>query len=548
MRLVVVFILLVWLSASNEQVSAAKLDVVTQKDGCVALLDFDFSGVQDAPVKIISAQSIVSARDAPALCLVQGYVAPKVGFELRLPQSNWNGKLIAVGNGGWGGAVPGKLCESHLKRGYACVASDAGHKGVSSDGSWAVNNLSAQVDFGYRSVHVSLLAAKAIVSRFYSKDAMRSYFVGCSTGGYEGLVEAQRFPWDFDGILAGAPDMDEADLTMRELWESRSFLDSNARPLLDEKDLRLLHEAVLAECDKDDGVADGILGNPMACRFDPLELVCKAGEKVGCLTEQQVGVVRRIYAGPPMPAVDIQTRGALPGSELNWNGLGEIGPSFADGLFRYMIYGASPEWTPANYDFNHDYKRLGLGAIYTDTNPDLRRFKGAGGKLLAYQGWTDVIEMPSAIVDYYETVEKTMGGRASTQDFFRLFMIPGMNHCGGGTGAFSIDYLSYLEAWVEERKPPDVLVGAHISDSYQKTLPPDAEWPTPDLSEGKPRSTEFPIAFTRPVYPYPFYAVYSGAGDPNVAANFLPAKGNPSSSTDIVVHVDPSAGIASGKR
>ena len=513
-------LLLLFTAAHAEQVSTNPEATGSQ---CSALTGADFSGVQDAPTRVLDAARVAPAKGNVAYCLVSGYVAPQVGFELKLPESNWNGKLVTVGNAGWGGTVNGDACDRHVRGGYACVASDTGHRG--NDGLWATGNLAAQVDFGFRSIHVATLAAKAIVNQYYSRKSSRSYFVGCSTGGYEGLVEAQRFPWDFDGIIAGAPDMDEADLTMREIWGSRNFLDRTGQPLFTSDDIKLLHNAVLAACDKDDGVVDGIISNPLACRFDPAKLLCKASQRSGCLTHEQVDAVRRIYAGPPIPGEPTQVRGVLPGSELNWGeGLASIGPSLGEGLFRHMIYGTTPEWTPANYDFSRDYKRLGMGALYTDTNPDLRKFKSAGGKLLVYQGWNDIVEMPTAITDYYETVEKTMGGRDATQQFFRLFMIPGMNHCGGGAGAYAIDYLRYLEAWVEQGTAPNALLGGHISDSYLEALPQGSERPVVDLSRPNEPPPSIPLTFTRPVYPYPSYAKYNGRGDSNDGRNFVPAE------------------------
>lgn len=489
---------------------------------CSALTKADFYNIQDAPTQILEAGLVTPGKSNVPYCLVAGYVAPQVGFELKLPESNWNGKLVAVGNAGWGGGIDSSACDAHVRSGYACVASDTGHKGTGIEAFWARDNLAAQVDFGFRSVHVVLLAAKAIVNQYYSKKVSRSYFVGCSTGGYEGLVEAQRFPWDFDGIIAGAPDMDEADLTMREIWGSRNFLDHNGQPLFTKEHIQLLHNAVLAACDKDDGVVDGIISNPTACRFDPAKLLCKGNGHPGCLSQEQVEAVRRIYSGPPIPGDPTHVRGALPGSELNWSALASIGPSLGEGLFRHMIYGTTPEWTPANYDFAHDYKRLGLGALYTDTNPDLRKFKATGGKLLVYQGWNDIVEMPTAIVDYYETVERTMGGRDSTQQFFRLFMIPGMNHCGGGSGAYAIDYLRYLESWVELGTAPTAMLGGHINDSYLEALPEGSERPVVDLSRPNEGAPTIPLTFTRPVYPFPSYAKYKGKGDPNDAKNFVP--------------------------
>lgn len=520
MRMLLVWAFMLLSTAACAAEGLASHDAIGQQ--CLTIAKSDFSGIEDAPTTIISAEQVPTVDGNIPYCTISGYVVPQVGFEIKLPESNWNGKLLFVGNYGWGGGVNSSSCNVHVQRGYACVASDTGHRGTSNDGLWATDNLAAQVDFGFRSIHVVTLAAKAIVTLYYSKKADRSYFAGCSTGGYEGLVEAQRFPWDFDGIVAGAPDMDEADLTMRDIWASRSLLDHSGTPLLTPEHLQLLHNAVLAACDKDDGVVDGVVGNPAACHFDPATLLCKGQEQSACLNSDQIDAVRRIYSGPPIPGNPTHVRGALPGSELNWSALAFIGPMVGDALFRHMIYGANPEWTPANYDFNRDYKRLGLSAFYTDTNPDLRKFRAAGGKILIYQGWADAAEMPTAITDYYETVESIMGGRGSTQQFARLFMIPGMNHCWGGAGAYAIDYLKYLEAWVEQGIAPNVVVGGHISDSYLASLPEGSERPVVDLSGPNDRIQTIPLTFTRPIYPYPTYAKYKGKGDSTDWRNFVP--------------------------
>jgi hypothetical protein len=506
---------------------------------CSALGNIDFSNIQDAPTQLTAAKLVEATDDMPAYCKVEGYVAPQVGLEIRLPASNWNGKLISVGNGGWGGTFNGRACDRHLSRGYACLTSDTGHKGRGDDGLWALDHLTAQVDFGFRAVHVAALAAKSIVSRYYGKDPKRSYFMSCSTGGYQGLVEAQRFPWDFDGIVAGAPDMDEADLTMREVWGRRAFRDETGRPILDGNALGLLHRAVLAQCDLDDGVKDGLIGNPIACAFDPARLLCESGTTKGCLSATQVEAARRIYDGPPHFAERPAIRGAMPGSEIAWGDILGLGSDFgSDSFFKYMVYGTSSGWTSASYDFEHDYKRLGLAALYTDTNPDLRRFKAAGGKLLVYQGGNDLIEMPGAIIDYYQSVERLMDGRAATQTFFRLFIVPGMDHCDGGAGAYTIDYLGYLERWVEENQVPAQMIGAHVTDSYLASLPLPA-WLAEELPADTPTKQRIaaaatllrlpldstvPVNFTRPIYPYPLYAKYT-RGDPHRAESFRPVLG-----------------------
>jgi hypothetical protein len=506
----------------------------TTPAGCLAVGSADWEGIEDASTHVAKVAVVEKSSDAPAYCKVEGYVWPQVGLEIRLPMMDWNGKLIAVGNGGWAGSIPADSCNKHLRRGYACVATDTGHRGSGAEGLWAKDNLPAQVDFAYRAIHVSTLAAKAIVGSVYTREPVRSYFMSCSTGGYQGLVEAQRFPWDFDGIIAGAPDIDEADLTMRDLWARRSVVDDDGHLIFDGPALKTLHEAALEQCDLDDGVKDGIVGNPLACRFDPRKLECKPGESKACLNAAQIQAAERIYQGPPHMAGRPNVRGALPGSELAWAVLRDFSPNYFDGFFGQMVYGASPGWGYKRFDFGRDERRLGLAEIYTATNPDLRRFKAAGGKLISYQGGTDALEMPTAMVDYYETAEKNMGGRPSTQDFFRLFIIPGMNHCTGGKGAYTIDYLSYLEAWVEKSQAPDVMIGAHMNEQFLSTRPLPA-WIASQLSPDTtaedhaiiaasqldfPLDPSIPVDFTRPMYPYPKYARYGGTGNSNAASSF----------------------------
>jgi hypothetical protein len=322
------------------------------------------------------------------------------------------------------------------------------------------------------------------------------------------MIEAQRFPWDFDGIIAGAPDMDESDLAVRGLWAKRSFLDDDGKPLLSDADIQLVHNAVLAECDMDDGVKDGIVSAPQQCKFDPSALQCKAAKQADCLSARQVQAVKDIYSRPhDSKGHPISPRGIFPGAELQWKGA--FSDTWGDEFFKdtALLSTAGKEWKYTDFDFDSDYKRSGIGELYADTDPDLRRFRDAGGKLLSYQGDTDMTEMPGAAFDYYETVEKTMGGPKATQDFYRLFAIPGMNHCGGGEGVSAFDYLGYLEAWVERGQAPDVMIGTHL--------------PAPSRA---PLNLATSVTFTRPVYPYPLHARYKGTGDPNDAANFVPVE------------------------
>lgn len=493
---------------------------------CSSLESADFSGIQDAPTQVTAAKLVDAHDNAPAYCQVKGYIAPNVGIELRLPAANWNGKFLEVGCGGFCGVVWADSCNGPLRKGYACIASDMGHQSTTHDGKWAYNNLQAEADWGFRAAHVTSLAGKAISTHYYDRAPRRSYFMGCSTGGREGMVEAQRFPWDFDGIVAGAPALSESSQNLNRIWAVRSIFGKDGKPILSPAAIRLVHDAVLAKCDLDDGVKDGIIGGPRTCNFDPAALVCKAGQSSGCLSKVQADAVNKIYAGPTTSTGErIYTGGDMRGSELTWidgfasyfdhGALNSLYPQAVGDFFRYMAFAPDPgpQWKISDLDFDGDYKRLGgAEALYTAANPDLRKFKAAHGKLIVYQGWVDIAVAPGEIVDYYETAEKTLGGRAATQDFFRLFMIPGMDHCSSGPGAFAIDYLSYLEAWVEQGRAPDKMIGTHVNG---------VDW-------GHAFALEFPLdpatptSFTRPVYPYPTRAKFLGRGSAQDAANFGP--------------------------
>lgn len=496
---------------------------------CKAMAKVDFLGIPDASTQITEAKAIEGSGGTPAHCRVQGYVSPQVGFELRLPAVGWNGKFIHAGCGGWCGKLNSAACDSLLRRGYVCVVSDMGHKGTSIDMLWSYNNLQAQIDFGYRATHVSTVAGKAIATRFYSRAPARSYFVGCSTGGYQGLTAAQRFPWDFDGIIAGAPDIDQVAASLRVAWVIRSYLDASGRARLDTQDLQTLHRGVLAQCDGNDGVKDGIIGNPLGCQPDVRKLECRGGERKECLERSKLDVVERLYSGPRTSKGEVIVPGGyLPGSELMWN---LFWPASAlEQFFQYGIpgYSAGPQWKLADLDFDNDPKRFGLAAHYENSNPDLRRFRQAGGKLIVFHGTNDTVDPPAPMIDYYETVERTMGGRAATQEFFRLFMLPGVNHCAGGDGADVADFLGHLEAWVERGQAPDMIVTARLTERDKTFRSPYGGMPS-DPSK---------VEFTRPVFPYPSWARYQGTGDSKQAKNFVPVSPASTTNADLVTHND----------
>ena len=504
------------------RLSEARAAVV--ESNCGMLAKADLANLQDAPTRITQAKWVAEHGPAPAYCRVRGYVEPHVGFEILLPGLRWNGKFIEMGCGGACGSVDAQACSDPLRRHYACIVSDAGHRSAGDKWNWAQDNLQARIDYGYRGAHVTALAGKALTRLYYHRPPRESYFDGCSTGGRQAMVEAERYPWDFNGIIAGAPPLNFTAYSLAQLWAALAATNAAGKAILTPVAVGLIHQAVLAQCDLDDGVRDGVVGNPRACNFDPRRLLCKASQSKDCLSLAQVTAVRKIYAGPFAGTDSLSEGGYMPGSELQW-----IGPDFsADGgrgflysydagKFRYIAFlpDPGPGWQPADLDFRVDYRRLGtMESLYSATNPDLRQFKRNGGKLIMYQGWNDPFEPPGGTTEYYETVERLMGGRSATQDFYRLFMVPGMGHCSLGAGAWAIDYLSYLEKWVETGEAPERLVGWHV------VLPND-----PLQAQATLRDLRYPpqpgeATFSRPVYPYPLRAKYAGSGEPELRDEF----------------------------
>jgi feruloyl esterase len=480
----------------------------TSAQRCAALTSADFSRLAEAPTQILKIKSVEATAKTPAYCDVHGAVMPNVGFQLKLPMANWNGRFFEAGCGNYCGILYPRACDEPLRRGYACVVTDSGHVAriedpAWTDAQWAYNNLQAELDWGGRASHVTAVAGKAIVENFYGKWPTKSYFMGCSYGGHQAMVLAQRFPYDFDGIVGGGVPNNISTLMQQNSWAISTAYDAQLKSVFSEGDIKVLHDAALARCDLDDGLKDGLVSNPGACKVNVDELVCKAGNTAGCLSPEIADVAKKAYSGPVNSKGEkLSGGGWASGSELFWrnvyrpDGTGLV--ALAQNYFRYMgrLPDIGPKWSARDYDFDRDYKQNDvMETLYAAANPDLRRFKQAGGKLINYVGWNDLGTTPGGSIDYYETAERTMGGRAATQDFFRMFMIPGALHCRGGEGADDVDFISYIEAWVEQGKAPDVMIGAHRGPSGDPT-------------------------FTRPLYPYPRHAKYKGSGDPNDAANF----------------------------
>ena len=473
--------------------------------------------------------------DVPARCEVRGVSRPssdsEIGFELWLPLTGWNGKYQQKGNGGFAGSVNRAALVDPVRRGYAVAATDDGHDAKKTpQGTFAVGHPEKVIDFSYRAVHDTSEQAKAITAAFYGTAPARSYFVGCSDGGREALMEAQRFPEDFNGILAGAPASDWSHLFTSFVWNELA-LSKERIPI---EKLRAIQRAVVAACDAADGLKDGLVSNPLACHFDPAVLACKGADAKDCLTSAQVETLKALYSGPRNPRTGEQlfpgliTSGAeaMPMNWPVWVLGGAPGQSahagFGVSYYRDLVF-ERPDWQLGSMDFDRNVRISDekVGPTINATNPDLRSFRAHGGKLLQYHGWSDSAIAASSSIEYYQAVGSFLATAPDprspskpVEDFYRLFMVPGMAHCSGGVGPVHFgndatdfgtrpastdpehDLFSALVRWVEQGVAPDRLIGSGPSPlDATKTL-------------------------TRPLCPYPQQAKYKGSGDTNDAANF----------------------------
>ena len=444
----------------------------------------------------------VSFSDLPAFCRVAATLKPTadsdIKIEVWLPVSGWNGKLQSVGNGGWAGIISYPALSDALRQGYATASTDTGHAGA--NGSFALGHPEKVVDFAYRSEHEMTLKAKAIIAAFYGKAPRYSYWNGCSTGGKQGLTEAQRFPSDYDGIIAGAPANYMIHLHAWSLWVAQA-VHKTPESYIPPAKYPLIHKAVLDACDTLDGVKDGLLENPRLCRFDPKTIECKTGDGPDCLSAAQVEATRQIYS----PAVNPRTKqeifpGVERGSEMFWGVLAGPQPAgIAAETFQYVIF-KDPQWDYRKLNFDSDITFADKvdGGLNNAINPNLIPFFSRGGKLLMYHGWNDALITPGNSVNYFHSVVKVMGGPAKTAGSLRLFMVPGMDHCRGGDGPNDFDVMGAIVPWVEQGKAPEQMIASH--------------------------STKGKVDRTRPLCPYPRVAKYKGTGSTDEAANFACAR------------------------
>ena len=435
----------------------------------------------------------------PAFCRVTATLAPSsdsdIKVEVWLPVADWNGKYQAVGNGAFTGSIRHNSMAAALRRGYATSSTDTGHEGNTA--SFGLGHPEKVTDFGWRSVHEMTVMAKATIAAHYEEGLRYSYWNGCSAGGRQAMKEAQRFPGDFDGIIAGAPGNDWTGRAGASLRVAKPLeADESARLLVEKR--QLVHEAAVKACDADDGVTDGVVGDPETCSFDPAVLQCSGSESDSCLTASQVNTVRMLYSSPENPRSGRPITGLYPGSELGWTDLGWTRSARDTGLeqFRYLTF-ADPEWTVDQFNFETDIVQA--EEVDNDTlnalDPNLTPFFEQGGKLISYHGWSDPQISPANATQYYRRVVETVGGAEEVHDSYRLFMAPGMGHCGGGEGPSRFDMLTALEAWVEEGEAPDSILASRERDGV--------------------------VDRTRPLCPYPQQAVYTGNGSTDEAENFV---------------------------
>lgn len=491
--------------------SAAQDQAPAGADECGALAAFDFSEAVGAPVSL-RGEFLPAAGPLPVRCRVTGTIAPEVGVEIWLPADAWNGKLLVAGCYGLCGAIRADQMEDAAERGYATATTDAGHSDQRyPDSRWALNNPPLEDDFGHRAVHVTTLLAKALVRAFYGEGEGVAYFRGCSTGGRQALVAVERYPDDFDGVIAGAPFHPLLSVPHM-IWADRANTGPDGQPLLRRRQFEWLHRAALDACDARDGLADGIIADPEHCAVDLDSLACIAERSDNCLGPAQIEAARLIYRGPADSGGRLLAPfGAAPGSELSWEQqlVGHKGgaPFFrfiGQNWMRFHAFEPDPaqDGAPLTFDFDRDPARVAVAAARVGFGPGLARFEARDGRLIVHHGWADESLQPAHTLDWWRKVLRENGGAGRVAGFARLYLLPGVAHCGSGPGAGDVDYLTALERWVEEDQAPDMLVAWRTAASVA-TIARQPRFPPPGE-----------VLLKRPLYPYPDVAHYRGEGDP----------------------------------
>ena len=513
------------MAGASAQDSCEKLAAAKIPDTTITLAQTVAAGAFNGPAEVFSGRDMSAFyKKLPAFCRVVAEAKPTadsdIKLEVWLPASGWNGKLQGIGNGGFAGLIDYVQIANAMSKGYAATATDTGHAGKSPvDADWAIGHPEKVADFGHRGVHEMTRVAKAVVQAYYAKAPQRSYFAGCSDGGREALMEAQRYPADYDGILAGAPAHNWTPLLATAVWDTQA-LTLDPASFIPPAKIPTIAAAVKAACDEADGVKDGILNDPRQCKFDPATIQCKAEDNDKCLTAAQVTTLKKIYAGPHDAQGHEVFPGYPPGAETGEGGwamwitgpvpLKSLMAFFGLGFYSRMVY-EKPEWDYKTFTIEagvkaaQDKTAKAIDAVDANLGP----FKARGGKLILYHGWNDPAITALSTIQYYDSVRAKMGPK-EMDSFVRLYMVPGMQHCEGGPGADSFGQVgnlnfddpqhsvdASLEQWVEKGTAPGTLVASKYEGD--------------DHEHAK---------MTRPLCVYPQAAKYKGAGDTNDAGSF----------------------------
>jgi hypothetical protein len=474
---------------------------------CSSLVTRDFSTITDGPARVQSADIEPATPERGEFCHLKGYVAPNIQFELRLPTKTWTGRYLQGGCGGNCGMIMNGVsprCDTltAYAGAFAVGFENSGHTGM--DGVWALGGQQVREDFAFRAAHAFAAAAKGIIAAYYGRPPDRSYFQGCSDGGREAMMETQHYPADFNGVIAGSPAFAIAEAMERFIWEARWGRSDDGTLVFDEASATLLHDAVISACDAIDGVKDGQIDDPRLCHFDPRALICSASHSPSaCLTPLQAEVARKFYDGPVDEHGQHLYFGGEPyGSELSWVeriSLAKAGASMFEDTVKMMMFQQSLAQDVSVRTWRFDLAGLQelhrRGSLYDARNPDLRAFRDAGGKLILWQGFADPAAGAYSLPDYYQRVGQLVGGIEAERRFARMFLIPGVYHCGGGYVPYEEDLLGALVNWTELGMAPDQLIATAV------------------LKDGSIRR--------RPMFAYPVQARYRGRGDVNDPQSFV---------------------------
>jgi Tannase and feruloyl esterase len=477
---------------------------------CEQLKDLRLPDVTILEAKSLKNDTIEGQVITVPFCRVLGQISKEINFELLLP-SQWNKRFLMSGGGGFVGSIQNSF-RSSVNSGYATVGTDAGHKGSGVEADWALNNMERQINFGRLAIHLTAAVSKFVIHTYYCADPSYSYFMGCSRGGGQAMVEAQQYPEDFDGIVAGAPAFSWPATGAKFIQNCQVNYPNPKelnKPVITKDNLRLLQDQILKQCDGLDGITDHILNDPRDCKFDFSALpVCPDSlANAGCFTSQQLAAIKTVYAaltnkqdtiypGYPYGAEneeggwDIWIVGSNPGMTH-----GSLHYMFGTNMFKYLVFN-NPEWNYTRYDFSTFFEETRYASAYLDaTKTDYTEFKKRKGKMIMYHGWNDPALSAFSTIKHYQEVKQK---DKNIQSYFRLFLLPGVLHCGGGHGPDQVDWLKLIRNWVEKDSAPERVILSKEDN-------------------GK-------IVMTRPVFPFPSVSVYSGKGDTNQDKNFIEKK------------------------